>query len=241
MANFNTHFVVASGASAIVSGTLLSMEVIEPTQAIMAFAIGTFGGLMPDIDSDNSKAIGIGFTVVSLLITILLVFVKSSSYSIIEMLIMGGAVFSLIRFGFIGIFRKISRHRGMFHSIPVALIWGVSTTILMHLFFGLDELVSWIYGFMMSFGYIVHLLLDEIYSVDLGNRRLKKSAGTALKFYKLKTSKDKIQNLLIYIALIFLFLIAPDTSLVREVLFSQEAWINFKDVLIPYDGKWFFH
>jgi len=241
MANFNTHFVVASGASAIVSGTLLSMEVIEPTQAIMAFVIGTFGGLMPDIDSDNSKAIGIGFTVVSLLITILLVFVKSSSYSIIEMLIMGGAVFSLIRFGFIGIFRKISRHRGMFHSIPVALIWGVSTTILMHLFFGLDELVSWIYGFMMSFGYIVHLLLDEIYSVDLGNRRLKKSAGTALKFYKLKTSKDKIQNLLIYIALIFLFLIAPDTSLVREVLFSQEAWINFKDVLIPYDGKWFFH
>jgi len=241
MANFNTHFVVAAGASAILSGTMLSMEVIEPNQAVMAFAIGTFGGLMPDIDSDNSKAISVGFTVISLLITILLVFVKSSTYSLIEMLIMGGVVFSVIRFGFIEIFRKISKHRGMFHSIPVALIWGVGTTILVHIFFGLNELISWVYGFMMSFGYIVHLILDEIYSVDLGNRRMKKSAGTALKFFKLKSSTDKIQNLLIYLTLIALFMIAPDTSLIREALLSQEAWINFKDILLPYDGRWFFH
>ncbi len=241
MANFNTHFVVAAGASAILSGTMLSMEIIEPNQAVMAFAIGTFGGLMPDIDSDNSKAIGVGFTVISLLITMLLVFVKSSTYSLIEMLIMGGVVFSVIRFGFIEIFRKISKHRGMFHSIPVALIWGVGTTILVHIFFGLNELISWVYGFMMSFGYIVHLILDEIYSVDLGNRRMKKSAGTALKFFKLKSSIDKIQNLLIYLTLIALFMIAPDTSLIREALLSQEAWINFKDILLPYDGRWFFH
>jgi len=241
MANFNTHFMVAAGASAVVSGTLLSMEVITPTQSVMAFAIGTFGGLMPDIDSDNSKAIGVGFTVLSLLITILLVFLNASTYSLVEMLIMSAIVFFTIRFGVIDIFRKISKHRGMFHSIPVALIWGLATTILMHLFFGLNSLVSWVYGFMMSFGYVVHLVLDEIYSVDLGNKRMKKSSGTAFKFYKLRTTIDKIQNLLIYFVLIFLFLIAPDTSLVKDALLSQEAWINFKDILLPYDGRWFFH
>jgi len=241
MANFNTHFIVSAGASAVVSGTLLSMEVISPTQAIMAFAIGTFGGLMPDIDSDNSKAIGIGFTVLSLLITILLVFLNTSTYSLAEMLIMSVIVFSTIRFGVINIFRKISKHRGMFHSIPLALIWGLATAILMHLFFGLNSLISWVYGIMMSLGYIVHLILDEIYSVDLGNRRMKKSSGTAFKFYKLKTTTDKIQNILIYMLLIFLFSIAPDTSLVKDALFSQEAWINFKDILLPYDGRWFFH
>jgi len=241
MANFNTHFIVSAGASAVVSGTLLSMEVISPTQAVMAFSIGTFGGLMPDIDSDNSKAIGIGFTVLSLLITILLVFLNTSIYSLAEMLIMSAIVFSTIRFGVIDIFRKISKHRGMFHSIPVALIWGVATAILMHLFFGLNSLISWVYGIMMSLGYIVHLILDEIYSVDLGNRRMKKSSGTAFKFYKLKTTTDKIQNILIYMLLIFLFSIAPDTSLVKDALFSQEAWINFKDILLPYDGRWFFH
>jgi hypothetical protein len=241
MANFNTHFVVASSASAIVSGIMLSMEIIEPNQAIMAFVIGTFGGLMPDIDSDNSKSISIGFTVISFLITILLIFFKSSTYSVIEMIIVGAMVFYTIRFGLIGAFRKASKHRGMFHSIPVALLWGVGTAILMNLFFGLDDLVSWIYGFMMSFGYIIHLVLDEIYSVDLANSRLKKSSGTALKFFKLKTSKDKIQNVLIYLALIFLFYNAPDTTLVKNALFSKEAWLNFKDVLLPYDGRWFFH
>jgi len=241
MANFNTHFVVAAGASAVVSGSMLSMEVIAPTEAVMAFALGTFGGLMPDIDADNSKSIGIGFTVISLFFTILAVFMKTATYSIIEMLIMAGAVFYTIRFGFIGVFRKISRHRGMFHSIPVALIWGVVTTIVMHLFFGLNSLLSWVYGIMMTWGYIVHLILDEIYSVDLGNRRVKKSAGTALKLFKLKTPNDKIQYLIVYLILIYLFSMAPDISIVQKAIFSHDAWLNFKSLLLPYDGKWFIH
>jgi len=241
MANFNTHFVVAASASAVLSGTLLSMEILEPTQAVMAFALGTFGGLMPDIDSDHSKSIGVGFTVVSLLITTLSVFVKSSTYSIVEMLLMAGVVFGTVRFGLIGVFRKISKHRGMFHSIPVALIWGVSTAIIMHLFFGLNALVSWVYGVMITWGYLVHLILDEIYSVDLGNRRVKKSWGTALKLVKLKTNTDKIQTALVYLALVLLMMKAPDTTMIQEALFSPEAWANFKDVLLPYDGRWFFH
>jgi hypothetical protein len=241
MANFNTHFAVAGVASAIVSGTLLSMEVVSPNQAVVAFALGTFGGLMPDLDSDNSKAIKVGFTVISLLITTIFVFIKSYSYSIVEMLIMSAVIFYTIRFGVISLFRKISKHRGMFHSIPVALMWGVGTAILMHLFFGLNALVAWVYGFMMFFGYMVHLILDEVYSVDLGNRRVKKSFGTALKFYKLRTQTDKLQNIIIYAMLIFMLYLVPDTTMLQDVLFSKEAWMNFKDVLLPYDGKWFFH
>lgn len=241
MANFNTHFVVGAVSSAVLSGTLLSMEVLSPNEAVIAFTLGTFGSLMPDIDSNHSKSIGIGFTVVSLLVTTLAVFVKSSTYSLVEMLVMAGVVFSTIRFGFISIFRKVSKHRGMFHSIPVALIWGIVTSIVMHLFFDLNTLLSWSYALMITMGYVVHLLLDEIYSVDLGNKRVKKSFGTALKLYRIKTTQEKIQNLLIYASLWILFLIAPDFSLIQEALFSQEAWVNFKDILLPYDGKWFFH
>ena len=232
---------VGATVTSILSGTLLSMEVLSPHEAVIAFALGTFGSLMPDIDADNSKAIGIGFTVISLLITILAVFVKSSTYSLIEMLLMAGIIFYFIRFGVIGMFRKVTKHRGMFHSIPVALMWGVVTAIIMHLFFDLNTLVAWAYGLMVTLGYLVHLILDEIYSVDLGNRRMKKSAGTALKFFRLKTQTDKIQNLIIYASLGYLITIAPDTSLIKEALFSQEAWTNFKDILLPYDGRWFFH
>ncbi|HHB94896.1 MAG TPA: metal-dependent hydrolase, partial [Campylobacterales bacterium] len=163
------------------------------------------------------------------------------SYSLVEMLVMSGIVFFTLRIGVIDIFRKISKHRGMFHSIPVALIWGLLTTILMYQFFVLNSLISWVYGFMMSFGYIVHLVLDELYSVDLGNKRMKKSSGTAFKFYQSKTIIDKIQTILIYLFLIFLLSIAPNISSFKYALFSQEAWLNFKDILLPYDGRWFFH
>jgi len=241
MANFNTHFTVAATASSVVSGTLLSMEVVTPEQAVVAFFIGTLGGLLPDVDSAHSTSIKVGFNVLSLLLTIMMIFIKSSTYSIVEMFIMAALVFSAIRYGLLELFRKISKHRGMFHSVPVALIWGVVVSILMHFFFGLNSLVSWVYGFMVTFGYLVHLTLDETYSVDLGNRRIKKSFGTALKFYRLKTNTDKIQTAIIYASLFGLFSVAPNTDLIVNALFSQEAWLNFKDILLPYDGKWFLH
>jgi membrane-bound metal-dependent hydrolase YbcI (DUF457 family) len=241
MANFNTHFTVAASASAVLSGTLLSMEVVSPEQGVVAFLLGTLGGLLPDVDSARSTSIKVGFNVLSLLLTIMMIFVKSSTYSIVEMMIMATLIFVGIRYGFLEVFRKISKHRGMFHSIPVALIWGVGVAILMQYFFALNSLVSWVYGIMVTFGYLVHLTLDEMYSVDLGNRRVKKSWGTALKLYKFKTNSDKLHTAIIYALLVGLFMIAPDTNLVVNALFSQEAWLNFKDVLFPYDGKWFIH
>jgi len=232
---------VASGASAIVSGTLLSMEVVAPEQAVNAFILGTLGGLLPDVDSAHSTSIKVGFNVLSLLMTIMLIFVKSSTYSLIEMFIVAGLVFVGIRYALLDIFRKISKHRGMFHSIPVAFIWGIVIAILMQYFFGLNSLVSWVYGFMVTTGYFVHLILDELYSVDLRNKRMKKSSGTAMKFGKLKTSKDKIQTAIIYASIPILMNIAPDTTLIVNALFSYDAWLTFKDVLLPYDGRWFLH
>jgi len=241
MANFNTHFTVASGASAVVSATLLSMEVVTPEQAVIAFGIGTLGGLLPDVDSSHSTSIKVGFNVLSLLVTIMLIFVKSSTYSLVEMFVVASLMFVGIRYAFLEFFRKISKHRGMFHSIPVALIWGILVAILSQWFFGLNSLVSWVYGFMVTWGYLVHLTLDEIYSVDLGNRRIKKSSGTALKLGMFKNKQQKIQTALVYVAIPLLFMVAPSTDLLQTALFSQDAWLTFKDILIPYDGRWFFH
>lgn len=241
MANFNTHFTVAASASAVVSGTLLSMEVVAPEQAVIAFMLGTLGGLLPDVDSAHSTSIKVGFNVLSLLMTIMLIFVKSSTYSVIEMLIVSAITFTAIRYGFLDLFRKISKHRGMFHTIPVALIWGIVVAILMQYFFGLNSLVSWVYGFMITFGYLVHLTLDETYSVDLGNRRMKKSAGTALKFGMFKTRQQQIHTAVVYGAIPLLLFFAPSTDLIVNALFSADAWQNFKDVVLPYDGKWFFN
>ena len=241
MANFNTHFTVAAGASAVVSATLLSMEVVTPEQAVIAFGVGTLGGLLPDVDSSHSTSIKVGFNVLSLLMTIMLIFVKSSSYSLIEMLIVASLVFMGIRYAFLEFFRKISKHRGMFHTIPVAIIWGIVIAIMCQWFFDLNSLISWVYGFMIILGYLVHLSLDELYSVDLGNRRMKKSSGTALKFGMFKNRQQQIHTAVLYAVIPLLFMIAPNTEMIQTALFSQEAWLSFTDIILPYDGKWFFH
>ena len=241
MANFNTHFTVAASASAVVSATMLSMEVVSPLEAVVAFALGTLGGLLPDVDSSHSTSIKVGFNVLTLLMTIMLIFAKSSTYSLVEMIIVSVTVFVTIRYAFLELFRKISKHRGMFHSVPVALIWGIVVATIGQWFFELNSLVAWVYGFMITFGYLVHLTLDEIYSVDLGNRRMKKSAGTALKFGMFKTKEQKIHTAIIYALIPLLFMLAPDTTMLQEALFSKNAWLTFKDIILPYDGRWFFH
>jgi hypothetical protein len=241
MANFNTHFTVAAAASAVVSATLLSMEVVSPEQAVIAFGLGTLGGLLPDVDSAHSTSIKVGFNVLSLLMTIMLIFAKSSTYSLIEMFIASVIVFMGIRYAFLELFRKISKHRGMFHTVPVALIWGIVIAILGQWFFELNSLVAWVYGFMITWGYLVHLILDETYSVDLGNRRMKRSSGTAFKFGMFKTRQQQIHTAIIYAVIPPLFMLAPDTSMLQAALFSQDAWLSFTDVILPYDGKWFFH
>ncbi|HHS92144.1 MAG TPA: metal-dependent hydrolase, partial [Campylobacterales bacterium] len=145
MANFNTHFTVAAVASATVSATLLTMEVVTPEQAVIAFGIGTLGGLLPDVDSAHSTSIRVGFNVLALLMTIIIIFVKSATYSLVEMALVASLTFVLIRYAFLELFRKMSKHRGMFHTIPVAIIWGIVVASLAQWFFELNSLVSWVY------------------------------------------------------------------------------------------------
>jgi hypothetical protein len=240
MANFNTHFVVGAGASSTLSGTLLAMGAISSTEALMAFAFGTVGSLLPDIDSSRSKAIELAFTLFAMLSTVLMIFVQVKHYSLIEMFIMAGFLFVVLRYGVIELFRRVSIHRGMFHSVPAGVIWGLGTVILVKHIFYIDDFIAWIYGIMVTFGYLVHLILDEIYSVDLKNRKIKKSFGTAFKLYKIDTNFAIIQTATMYVVIVYLLKEAPDSSELWDILLNWEAWERFKDILLP-KGAWFFH
>ena len=42
---------------------------------------------------------------------------------------------------------------------------------------------AWLTGLFLFIGFLIHLALDEIYSVDVEGRTIKKSFGTALKLF----------------------------------------------------------
>ena len=148
----------------------------------LAGGLCAIAGIMPDLDSDSGvpsrETIGFAAAIVPML-----VFSRLQVYglSIEQMVLFGAPMYLLIRFGLGTIFKSASVHRGMFHSIPAAVIAGLIGYLVC------DSGVHLVHNykaFAVGLGYLIHLVLDEIWSVDLssGAPRLKKSSGTALKF-----------------------------------------------------------
>ena len=59
------------------------------------------------------------------------------------------------------IFLHYTIHRGLFHSIPSALISFFATTILLKELFGIDDFIALLFGLFVFIGFLSHLILDD--------------------------------------------------------------------------------
>ena len=109
------------------------------------------------------------------------------------------ALFIYYVFG--GIFKKLTHHRGIFHSIPAAILSILITfSVLKPFHFNLNAMMM--ISLAVGIGYLSHLVLDELNStVNLGGFPFipNKALGTALKFYS--------NNMVISLALYFVILL----------------------------------
>lgn len=151
--------------------------------ALTAVGLTTLGGLLPDLDSDSGVPVRELFGV-SAAVAPFLLFHRVYGYchqSTEQTLVVLAGIYLFIRYGLSEIFKRFSVHRGMFHSLPALSIAGLAT----YLAYPSDNprLRIFLAGAVML-GFLSHLVLDEIYSVDfMGVRvRLNKYAGSALKF-----------------------------------------------------------
>ena len=211
MANFATHLNVSafvSGVSAVSIGYAFNEK-----DAIIYFFAGIVGGILPDIDHDKSTPLRILQFFFSNLIAFLITFKfigKIPIGNVLALWILSYLCMSIL-FYFL---KKITKHRGMIHSIPSAFIFWFFTSLIAYKFFSFSLQKSYILGFFIFLGYITHLVLDEIYSVDITGKRIKKSFGSALKI----CSKDKATNLLVYSMLFIIFIFLPQKQLLFHIL-----------------------
>lgn len=235
MANFNTHLTVAAVASGALATAFLGAQIVKPQDVVILSLVGTIGGMLPDIDSDRSTPINLFFSVLAITVAFLIMFAKVAHFSIIELWITWGIGYVLIRHVAFKVFKSLTVHRGIFHTILAGLFfWFFATALCYHLL-DLSKFISWAIGFFVFFGFVVHLTLDELYSVDLLNRRIKRSFGTALKIYDYNNLRNSA-----YMtgAMLLMFISTPSSDGFERAFFNTKTYLNIWHNLLPH-GAWF--
>ncbi len=183
MASFQGHLSFASVLAAGYGGLAASQLDLDWGPIFLGAGLTTLGGMLPDLDSDSGVPVRELFGVAAITVPCLLLErLDALGFTMLEeKLVFLSGSYLFIRYVVSALFKKITVHRGMFHSVPAMLIAG----LLVFLLSQSPSLLIRVYlagGIML--GFFSHLLLDELYSVDLmGVRlRLNKYAGSALKF-----------------------------------------------------------
>ncbi len=272
MANFKTHVSVAflgSGATALLA---INSQLLNWFEAPWFIFLGTIGGLLPDIDSDNSKQVKVVFFLLAIISSVTLLtegsilqgfpsllpssktICHASTYGLSSLLgdlsnkclpysliLIILSVFAFVRYILFFLFKSLTVHRGVFHSLLAAVFFAFLTTCICYYFLKQNALSSWLGGFFVCIGFILHLLLDELYSVDLSNVTIKRSFGSALKIYGYQSI---FSSILMLLCTLYLYSLAPAiTSFINafqeashlaqnktisfDINASQTSWINY--------------
>jgi hypothetical protein len=222
MANFNTHLSIATAASMGAALIAVNAHLIVNADMPWLIFLGTLGGLLPDIDASNSRPVKLLFNVLALMGVAGALQVFKNDYEPYPLMLIVAGTYLFIRFVVFALFNMLTVHRGVFHSLLAAAFFALLTTCISYYLLRWDVLHAWVNGIFIASGFIIHLLLDELYSVDLSNSRIKNSFGTALKLF---SHSNLTASALMTIFTMILYWIAPSPMpLVKE--WERTQWNN---------------
>ena len=130
-------------------------------------------------------------------------------------------------------FTRITVHRGIIHSVPASFFFWFSTTIILYQFFNFPVKTVWMAGFFVFWGVILHLLLDELVSLNFFKGAPKRSCGTAFKF---GMTRDLKTTFIMYVVTALLFMATPDYTPFVRTYFSSRSLSSLH--IFP-EGFWF--
>ncbi len=236
MANFPTHIAVGTIVSGALATLTLAADVVAPENLVAITMAGVLGSVLPDIDLQSSRASRIMFGGLAVFFSFCVLFAFAEKFSIAELWILWLGTLIFVRYVLHEIFHRISIHRGVWHSILAAVFVSGATAAVFYHVFGRHEGVAWLAAGFMFIGYLVHLTLDEIYSVDVMDRRLKASFGTALKWIDEKRPSHTAAMAVAAIAVMF---VTPSTKTFVDGITSQNLWVGLNQRFLPDDNTWF--
>ncbi|MBK1674092.1 hypothetical protein CKO35_12410 [Ectothiorhodospira shaposhnikovii] len=195
MANFATHVAVAGMAATGIASGIAVTGMLSWSDSLILGVFLIAGTLLPDIDVDGGRPqrwlfslLALGAAVVAASVVLQLqtgprIFLPGQALSC-EAVAAGFLAWLLVRYPCSLLFQKISRHRGLCHSLVVGGLWALGWVYMGLHCLATEPLLVWLQGTALFLGFLIHLVLDEIYSVDINNARIKRSFGSALKIWE---------------------------------------------------------
>lgn len=235
MANFTTHIVTGTIVSGSLATLTLAADVIAPENLVAVTLAGVLGSILPDIDLKDSRPSRALFSGLALFFSFIALFHFAPRLSILEMWALWLGTFLFVRYGLHNLFHHYAVHRGIWHSIAAGIVCGLATAIIFYYALGRPDGVAWLAGGFLLIGYLTHLTLDEIYSVDVMGTYIKKSFGTALKFIDVK--RPAASSAMVVAGVLMLFVV-PSITTFADGISSRSMWAGLQQRMLPDDG-WF--
>lgn len=180
---------------------------------MLAAGLCAVSGMLPDLDSDSGVPLRETSMFVAAIAPMLMIDrFRDLGLSHEAMALAAMLVYLAIRFVAVEFFKKYTVHRGMWHSFPAAMSAGLLAYLVMPC---PSESIRVYKSMAVVTGFMVHLTMDEIWSIDMRRGfRLKKSFGTALKFY----GNNSLANFSVYAKLaILIYLAWSDHGIVDRI------------------------
>ncbi|EIC21004.1 metal-dependent hydrolase [Thiorhodovibrio frisius] len=181
MANFQTHLGVGTAVVGTAALAIHTQGLADFSQTQWLLALGVAASLLPDIDADDSRPVRAFFGLLGLVLGFVIASRLRDHFRLLELALVWAGVWLLVNFPLRLFFARLTVHRGSFHSLLMALAIALFVVIGADRWFAFEPAFSWLVGGFVLLGYLTHLVLDEIASVDLLGNRVKRSFGTAIK------------------------------------------------------------
>jgi membrane-bound metal-dependent hydrolase YbcI (DUF457 family) len=194
VADFKTHISTSTVIGIAYGYWGVTSQSMSLETGILAGGLCSVSGMLPDLDSNGGIPLREISMFASAVVPIMMLNrFRDYNLSHESMALAAMLIYVIIRFGVCEFFKRYTVHRGMWHSLPAAASAGLMAFLVMPSHSNAERAYKAV-GVVV--GFLVHLILDEIWSVEFGvaRFRMKKSFGTALKFF----GNDAISNVFIY-------------------------------------------
>jgi membrane-bound metal-dependent hydrolase YbcI (DUF457 family) len=235
VANFPTHIVVGTIVAGSLATLTLAADVIAPENLVAVTMAGSLGSVLPDIDLKESRPSRALFAGLAVFFSFALLFHFAPRLSIAEMWALWLGTLLFVRYPVHTMFHRLTNHRGIWHSLIAGLACAFATVIIFYYVFARPDGVAWLAGGFLLIGFLTHLILDEIYSVDVLGNHIKKSFGTAFKPIDTRNPAGSVAMTVAAVALLFF---TPSITTFYDGITSRPMWASLHQRLLPQD-RWF--